>query len=156
MNWPPEKLSSPACPNATCMFPRKTWTRVPHVNYHYLQHPTRSTEAEWKFQNMLCWEHNAKSAIHENNGLTIEQKSAIQNFYNPLLTEFRHMCIWSQSHHIKYVMWSEHGTTKCGKYTSNGQFEILTFLPLTQAPSLPRPVGTMVGVVTLFDQKQGL
>ena len=27
--------------------------------------------------------------IHENNGLTIgEQKNAIQNFYNPLLTEF--------------------------------------------------------------------
>ena len=30
--------------------------------------------------------------IHENNGLTIgEQKNAIQNFYNPLLTEFRDM-----------------------------------------------------------------
>ena len=36
--------------------------------------------------------HNAKSAIHENNGLIIgEQKKAIQNLYNPLLTEFRHV-----------------------------------------------------------------
>ena len=37
-------------------------------------------------------DHNAKSAIHVNNGLTIgEQKNIIQNFYNPLLKEFRHM-----------------------------------------------------------------
>ena len=36
--------------------------------------------------------HIAKLVIFENNGLTIgEQKNAIQNFYNPLLTEFRHM-----------------------------------------------------------------
>ena len=36
--------------------------------------------------------HNAKWAIHGNSGLTIgEQKNAIQNFYNPLLTEFRDM-----------------------------------------------------------------
>ena len=38
--------------------------------------------------------HNAKSAIHENNGLTIgEQKNGIRNFYNLLLTEFRDMCL---------------------------------------------------------------
>ena len=38
--------------------------------------------------------HNAKSAIHENKRLTIgEQKNAIQNLYNPLLTEFRHMTL---------------------------------------------------------------
>ena len=36
--------------------------------------------------------HNAKLAIHEKNWLTIrEQKNAIQNFYNPLLTEFHNM-----------------------------------------------------------------
>ena len=36
--------------------------------------------------------YKAKSGTHENNELTIEeQKNAIQNFYNPLLTEFRHM-----------------------------------------------------------------
>ena len=36
--------------------------------------------------------HSAKQAIHENNGLTIgEQKNTIQNFYNPLLTEFYDM-----------------------------------------------------------------
>ena len=36
--------------------------------------------------------HNAKKAIHENNGLSIgEQKNAIQNLYNPLLTEFLDM-----------------------------------------------------------------
>ena len=34
----------------------------------------------------------AKLVIFENNRLTIgEQKNAIQNFYNPLLTEFRLM-----------------------------------------------------------------
>ena len=33
--------------------------------------------------------HNARLVIYENNGLTIgEQKNAIQNCYNPLLTEF--------------------------------------------------------------------
>ena len=38
-------------------------------------------------------EHIAKSAIIENNSLTIgEQKNAIENFYNLLLTEFRHQC----------------------------------------------------------------
>ena len=36
--------------------------------------------------------HIAKSAIFENNRLTIgQQKNAIQNFYNLLLTEFRLM-----------------------------------------------------------------
>ena len=39
-----------------------------------------------------CSYHNAKLAIHENNRLTIgEQKNAIQNYYNLLLTEFPHM-----------------------------------------------------------------
>ena len=43
---------------------------------------------------MYPLQHNAKSAIHENHGLTIgEQKNAIQNFYNPLLIEFRHMWV---------------------------------------------------------------
>ena len=45
--------------------------------------------------------HNAKSSIHENNGLTIgEQKNAIQNCYNPLLIEVRHM----PPHPIKSTM----------------------------------------------------
>ena len=36
--------------------------------------------------------HKSKSVIFENNGLTIgEQKNAIKNFYNLLLTDFRHM-----------------------------------------------------------------
>ena len=40
-------------------------------------------------------DHIAKSAIVEYNSLTVgEQKNAIQNFYNLLLTEFHHM--WLQ------------------------------------------------------------
>ena len=49
-----------------------------------------------QFKSVIQVSHNAKLAIHGNNGLTIgEQKNAIQNFYNPLLTEFRDMSQFS-------------------------------------------------------------
>ena len=38
--------------------------------------------------------HKEKSAIHEDNGLTVgEQKNAIQNCNNPLLKEFRDLMV---------------------------------------------------------------
>ena len=46
--------------------------------------------------------------MHENNGLTIgEQKNAIQNFYNPLLTEFRDMLCSNQSEPNRWLIGSK-------------------------------------------------
>ena len=78
--------------------------------------------------------HNAKLAIHGNNGLTIgEQQNAIQNFYNPLLTAFRHMSYLSISFTkcespICEAMWEAVG----GHVGGRGR-------PNLDSHSLPRP-----------------
>ena len=65
------------------------------------------------------YEHNAKLAIHENNGLTIgEQKNPIQNFYNPLLTEFRDMQL------LFYQTLKIHGFLRCGQLIPTTPFSM--------------------------------